>query len=199
MLYRHPQTFDSHSRKNNSNSNIKPDLSIPGKYEVNTNVFIDIKYENDQLTGQATGQARQNLFPDSKNVYKIGTTGDKVIFLENLSDGSRQLEIVQKQGSTIAKKLDVVSPESFSEFLGGYYNSEQKATYLFFLEKGSLWFKVGTNPPEKAEIFKKYDRLHFSYQNLENATIEFNRNNSGKIEGFTLSSGRVAGLKFTKK
>lgn len=168
--------------------------TILGKYEVAPNVFIDIKHENNQLTGQVSGQPKHILYADSANTYKIGTTGDKVKFNEHL----QELTVLQKQGSTNARKPESVQADQLHEYAGIYHSEEQKATYSFYAKEGTLWFTVGTNPAVKAEILKKYDRVYFSYQNLESATIEFIRNSTGQVKGFTLSSGRVSGLKFIK-
>ncbi len=175
------------------------DPLMEGRYEVAPNVFIDIRYENQQWTGQATGQPRQKLVKEVEQVYKIGTTTDKVLFTINKKTGARELQIVQPHGTTVAVKLELITGRDLNEFVGEYESPEQKVTYKFFIEKGQLWFKVGANPKEKANVIRKYNKLNFSYQNLEAATMEFSRNSQGLIDGFTLSSGRVYGIKFFKK
>lgn len=169
-----------------------------GKYEVAPNVNVTIQYENNSLTGQVTGQPAQVLYPDSMNRFKVGNTNDKAIFDKNAGGLMQQLTVVQKQGKTIATRLELVSPDSFKNYAGSYYSEEQKTTYTFYVKNNALWFKVGTNVPVKAEILKKYNRLHFNYLNLESATIIFDTSKAGDIEGFTLSSGRISGLKFVK-
>lgn len=174
------------------------DVSLTGKYEVAPQVFIDIKQENNQLTGQVSGQPKQILYKEDAQVYNIGTTGDKVMFQKDSSGHPSQLTVIQKTGNTIAPKLVTVTQEQLTDYAGSYYCDEQKATYTFYMHEGILWFKVGTNPPVAATIFKKYDRIYFSYRELERATIEFNRNATGQIAGFTLGAGRVSGLQFVK-
>lgn len=176
--------------------NASPDITVTGKYEVAPNVFIDIKLENDQLTGQVSGQPKQILFPETPQLYRIGATGDKVQFSSDST--TTLLTVIQSKGNTMARKLEMMPPEKLNEYTGNYYCAEQKTTYSFYLQDGQLWFSVGTTPPVKAEIFKKYDRAHFSYRELETATIEFSRAPTGRVTGFTLGSGRVSGLKFVK-
>lgn len=178
--------------------NLKAIETIEGKYEVAPGVLIDIKFENGLLTGQATGQPKQILYPYTKNFYIIGRTADTVSFSENDKGDVNQLTIVQKQGNTIAKKLELVS-DNIPDYAGKYYSTEQDATYSFYIKENALWFKVGTSQPNKIEILKKYDRAYFGYKNLEQATIDFTRNDLGKIVGFTLSSGRISGFKFIKQ
>ena len=172
--------------------------AIVGKYEVAPNVLVSIQSENGTLTGQVMGQPAQILYLDSANRYKIGSTGDKAIFEKAVGGLLQQLTIIQKQGKTLATRLEVVTPDWFKKYTGSYYNAEQKARYRFYVNKNTLWFKVGTNAPQKAEILKKYNRLYFSYQSLERATIDFDINASDKAASFTLNSGRISGLKFVK-
>lgn len=173
--------------------------AFTGKYEVAPNLFIDIREENNQIIGQVSGQAAQTLYYEAGNTFKIGKTNDKAVFKTDSSGKVFQLNIVQGQGTTKAVKLGFASGEVLGQFAGTYYSDEQKASYVFDIQDGALWFKTGTNPGVKAEIIIKYDVCYFSYQNLERATIKFSRGDTGRITGFTLSSGRVSGLKFEKK
>lgn len=172
--------------------------SITGKYETDAGIFIDVKYENGLLKGQAAGQVKQVLRPLSPNIYGIGDTDDSVQFESNDKGVTDQLIIRQKRGNTVAKKLALVSGNK-DEYAGRYHSKEQNATYSFFIENGILMFKVGSNPKEKCEILEKYDKAEFEYKNLERATISFFRNNVGKVTGFNLSSGRVTGITFMKQ
>ncbi|RFS18452.1 serine hydrolase [Emticicia sp. C21] len=179
-------------------SGVENYCAIMGKYEVAPNVLIDIQYKGGVLSGQITGQPMLILTPDTENSYNV-SNGDKVIFDNKVGGLMQQLTVVQKQGKTTATRLATVTPDLFKKYVGEYESAEQKAIYTFYADKNALWFKVGTNAPEKAEILKKYNRLQFSYQNLESATMVFEANSAGEIEGFTLSSGRINGLKFVKK
>ena len=181
-----------------SKYNLKSIEMLKGKYEVAPNVWIDIKFENAVLTGQLTGQPKQILYEDNGDTYMIGRTNDKVLFNRDSKGEINQLTVSQKQGNTIANKLELVSNE-LTDYIGQYFNLEQNATYFFYIKENVLWFSVGTNQEEKAQILKKYDRIYFGYKNLEQATIDFIRSDSGKITGFTLSSGRISGLKFIKQ
>jgi CubicO group peptidase (beta-lactamase class C family) len=170
-----------------------------GKYEVAPNVFIDIREEDNKMIGQVSGQAAQTLYYQTGNTFKIGNTNDKAVFNSDSLGKIFRLDIVQNQGTTKAVKLEFISGDLLSQFAGTYYSDEQKSSYAFDIQDGVLWFKVGSNPKAKAEIIKKYEVCYFSYQNLEFASIKFNRDTNGTVTGFELSSGRVAGLKFDKK
>lgn len=177
----------------------KYDLKLAGIYEVGPSVFIEIKQQNNELTGKVSGQPTQKLYRESKYLFKVGSTDDHVVFDTDSSDTILQLTVLQGKNTVKAKKLEFVSGETLKQFSGIYYNAEQKANYIISVEEGALWFKVGTNPKLRAEVVKKYDTFYFSYLNLENASIKFNRDSLGVITGFTLGSGRIKALKFDRK
>jgi len=170
-----------------------------GAYQVVPNVLIHIREDEGVLSGQVTGQPRQMLYADSSSTFRIGATDDKAVF-GNLLDGKYlQLTVVQKQGSTPAQRLSVLSPENYVHYEGAYYSREQNTTYQFYSEGETLYFKVGSNAEVKAEILTSYNRIYFDYKNLESATIDFTMDGNGMASGFTLSSGRVSGIEFVKK
>lgn len=172
---------------------------LTGIYEVGPSVFIEIKQEDNELTGKVSGQPPQKLHRESKYIFKVGNTNDQVVFNTDSSSNILRLSVIQEKNTVKAEKLVIVSGEPLKQFLGTYYNTEQKATYLFRIEDGTLWFKTGTNPSVRADVVKKYDTVHFSYLNLENASLKFNRDSFGVITGFTLGSGRIKALKFDRR
>lgn len=171
--------------------------AILGKYEVKPNMYIDITVSNGGLTGKVTGQPAQILKRQSSYNYLIGNTGDKAVFMEPAEGRSAVLSVVQKAGETLAKRPEYITGTPLENYTGKYYSDEQQATYHFFIQQGELWFKVGSNPAVKAELLKT-GRIYFGYRNLEQATIDFESNADGKLNGFQLNSGRVSGLKFTR-
>lgn len=172
---------------------------LTGIYEVGQSVFIEIKQERNELTGKVSGQAPQKLHRESKYIFKVGNTNDHVVFDSDSSFNILRLSVIQGKNTVKAEKLEFVSGEELKQFSGTYYSVEQKATYLFSVADGSLWFKVGTNPRLRANVVKKYDTFFFSFLNLENASLKFKRDSIGVVTGFTLGSGRIKALKFDKK
>lgn len=171
---------------------------IIGKYEVAPNVFVDISHDNNQLTGQLTGQPKQTLIKTGQHTYAIGNSGDTAIFRSEFYGKMQELVVVQKTGLTVAKRPDIVAITELGKYLGKYECEEQKVTYNFYLKDNKLWFKPGNGPAIQGDILKEYNRIHFGYQNLEQATIDFNIDESKKVIGFTLNSGRVSSLKFLR-
>jgi CubicO group peptidase (beta-lactamase class C family) len=173
--------------------------TFTGVYQVVSNVLIHIRHEEGVFNGQVTGQPKQMLYADSSNTYKIGVTNDKAVF-SNLRNGKyQQLTVVQKHGNTIAQRLSILSPEDHIRYVGNYYSQEQNITYQFYSKDGNLYFKVGSNAAVKADVLSSYNRIYFDYKNLEQATIDFNLDSNGIVNGFLLSSGRASGIQFVKK
>ncbi len=171
---------------------------LVGKYEVAPNVFIEIKFENNKLSGQVTGQVKQFLHLKEANTYYIGDSEDLAIFDDVLNGKMQTLYVAQKNVRTVAKRPEIISGKDLENYVGTYHSIEQKVSYKFYIKNDKLWFKMGDGAEVQTDILKNYSRLHFGYQNLEQATIDFQYNAIGKVSGFTLNSGRVSGLSFEK-
>ncbi len=174
--------------------------AVVGRYEVARNVFVDIRFEDNVLTGQVTGQPKQSLSFLERNVFSIKGSNDTAVFSLPSNGKMQQLTVIQKQGRTIAKRPEIVNNPAMDKYTGRYFSKEQNAFYTFFIKKGQLYFRAGNSTePVKAEVLKNYNRLYFGYQNLEQATIDFEVAANGTISAFTLNSGRVSGLRFVKQ
>lgn len=170
-----------------------------GVYQVVPNVLIHIKHEDGLLSGQVTGQPKQMLYADSSNTFTIGVTNDKAVFSNSMNGKYQQLTVVQKQGNTTAQLLPLLSAKDYFRYEGVYYSKEQNTKYQFYSKDENLYFKVGSNAEVKVQVLTSYNRIYFDYKNLEKATIDFSVDNTGVVNGFQLSSGRVNGIQFVKK
>lgn len=174
-------------------------IRFTGFYQVVPNVLIHIRHDEGLLSGQVSGQPKQMLYADTSSTFKIGVTNDKAVF-SNLKNGKyQQLTVVQEKGNTAAQRLRVLSPEDHIRYVGTYFSQEQNTTYTFYSRDGHLYFKVGSNAEVKADVLTSYNRIYFDYKNLETATIDFNIDSKGTVNGFLLNSGRVKGIQFVKK
>ncbi|WP_316818031.1 serine hydrolase domain-containing protein [Pedobacter nyackensis] len=180
---------------------VRPEKAAPvvGIYQVAPNVFIRIRYEDGAITGQIIGQPKQILYADGNNAYRVGTTKDRVVFDDLMNGKYQQLTIIQNNNHTTAQRSPLLSQKHHSRYTGHYYSKEQNATYDFYSKDGDLWFKVGKNVAMKAEVLTSYNRIYFGYKNLESATIDFQADDNGNINGFVLNSGRVRSIHFMKK
>ena len=172
--------------------------SLIGRYEVSNNLFIDISLADRQFWGQLSGQPRKKLYPIKNRIFIIENSTDSLFFNTDSTNNISNLLVVQKQGKTLAVRLNYVSGEAQRQFGGTYYSSEQKVYYKFSIAKGSLYLNVGARPREIVKVLEKYESANLNYQDLEKAAIKFRRAQNGTITGFTLSSGRIAELEFRK-
>jgi CubicO group peptidase (beta-lactamase class C family) len=173
--------------------------AVTGKYEVAPNVFVDISLENGVLIGQVTGQPKQMLSPMGSHSFKIVDSDDQAVFSLLAAGKMQQLTVIQKQGKTIAKRPALIETDQLSKYIGNYYSEEQKASYVFYLKKDGLYFRMGNGPEVSAEILRNNHRVYFSYKNLEQATIDFQVGADGAVAGFSVNSGRVSNLQFIRK
>ena len=95
--------------------------------------------------------------------------------------------------------LEAVSPfhpsaEALREFAGEYFSSELASTYGVALEKQALVLHARNLPATPLEPTIP-DELEYPSAGL---TLHFTRK-SGKVDGFTLASGRTQGIRFERR
>jgi CubicO group peptidase (beta-lactamase class C family) len=92
-----------------------------------------------------------------------------------------------------APPLMPLTGTDLAEFAGSYTSPELlDATYRLVVEKENLIVKFRSMPPLPLQAMAP-DRF-----TLEGVNLDFIRNKSGKITGATMSTGRAAGIVFTK-
>jgi CubicO group peptidase (beta-lactamase class C family) len=84
------------------------------------------------------------------------------------------------------------TPDEMSAYAGSYVSEEIEPIYRIIVENGSLVLKQLKSKPEKLQP------TLVDYFEGSNGDLHFQRDQSGKISGFVLNSGRIKNFRFRK-
>ena len=107
------------------------------------------------------------------------------------------------QVADAASEPPALTSEQLAEFTGVFYAPELDATYRFAVVDGGLVVRIEQEPPlEVAPVADDLFEIRFDEQGLSGpqpASLEFDRNRTGAITGFGLSSGSERGIVFERR
>jgi CubicO group peptidase (beta-lactamase class C family) len=108
----------------------------------------------------------------------------------------------QQDADTPSAPLSLSSAE-LAEFAGSFFSAELDATYRFAAVDGSLVVRIEQEPPvQVTPVAADEFEIRFGEQGLsgpQTASLEFDRNRSGVVTGFGLSSGSERGIVFERR
>jgi len=171
--------------------------SYVGKYEISPGLVLSVKYEEEQLTVQATGRPNIILEPQSEVKFSLTGTNGVITFQKNDEGMVDRLLLRQGELDTPAKKLPPFDPAkvNLSEFEGSYYSHELTTTYTFKIKDNML---VAEHQRHPDITFTPIDTNTFSGNAWYFRNVEFVRDLNKKIISLKVSSGRVRNAKFWK-
>ena len=172
---------------------------FPGTYWFeSTRLLRRIVLEKGKLFYVRSAENRSELAPLSPAEFRMKDVPDDVraIFSDRKGKRFETLTVtVNSQPPTVGKWMEPFAPseDALKEYAGSYFSEELDTRYDLNLKSGALQVQIGhkeTVPllPQKKDFFSAGDL----------AQIEFQRDASGAITGFTVSTGRVRNLKFAK-
>lgn len=96
-----------------------------------------------------------------------------------------------------------MTPDRLTEFAGVFFAPELDATYRFAVVEDNLVLRIEQEPPVPLAPVDN-DRFEFSFHpqgwsEPQPVSLEFDRNRSGAVTGFGLSSGSEQGIVFEKQ
>jgi len=179
-----------------------------GKYGVNDGTILMVSTQDKRLYVQPPGAPLLELHPKSATEYFLKGADVQVSFSQE-EDGKTSKLVWHQNGHHIpAEKLagPPLSPAQLCEYEGEYYSEELQAMYGVYVQQDRLCLKAPRVPelfqrnfrdPPGENVLKHMagDRFVRSY-----GTIEFSRDDNGKIAGFAIHAGdNLKNLKFGKR
>ena len=166
-----------------------------GRYELTAQpgLIITITREDDRLMGEATGQSKVELFPESETKFFLKVADIQIAFERDNTGYVHQLMVYQNGQETPAKRLSDVPPDALADYVGDYHSDELQVTYAIALDAGQLSLRIQNNPSSELSITKQDEA------SAEVGTMAFERDDHGTVTGFVLQSGRVRNLRFVKQ
>ena len=167
-----------------------------GKYQIQT-VIINITKEDNRLMVQATGQTKDEMFPESETTFFLSdfdVSGQKLSFQRDETGKVNQLMIHQGGQDIPAKRIE--SDGQFEEFVGDYYSDELGTIYTIIIQDGQLVVQHRRNEDVKLTAVAA-DQFAGGKEWFRNAS--FIRDENHKVTGFKLTGERVRNLHFVKQ
>jgi hypothetical protein len=183
-------------------------VGFEGKYGVNDGTILMVSTQDKRLYVQPPGAPLLELHPKSATEYFLKGADVQVSFPQDENGKTSKLVWHQNGHDIPAEKLagPPLSPAQLCEYEGQYYSEELQATYGVYVHQDRLCLKAPRVPelfqrnfrdPPGENVLKHMagDRFIRSY-----GTMEFSRDNNGKIAGFALHAGdNLKNLKFCKR
>lgn len=168
-----------------------------GEYELQPGFIIKISEENGGLAAQAPGQQRIALEALSDTEFDLSSVDAKIVFDTSNGTPAGSFDLHQGGQITNAKRLAPFDKEKvvLEDFTGAYYSPELATNYNLKMKDGKLIAEhQRTSDIELSPIKKDV----FTGNQFYFRQVEFKRDEQGKINGFSVSNGRVRNLKFNK-
>ncbi len=118
-------------------------------------------------------------------------------------ESSDEVRGAGQQGTDASPEPPSLSAGELAEFAGSFFSAELDATYRFAVADGGLVVRIEQEPPLKVTPVAD-DRFEFGFHpkgwsGPEQVSLQFDRNRSGAVTGFGLSSGSERGIVFEKQ
>ncbi len=165
-----------------------------GTYELNPEINVMVTLDGDQLMTQLSGQRKFEAFAESETEFFLKVVDAQLEFVKD-AQGAVSAVILHQNGrdqtakrisDTVAEKKEVaVAPEILETYVGSY---EFKPGFdmVITLEDGKLVTQLGPQP--KVPIFAESETTFFA--KVVDATIEFEKDESGAVTALVLHQGR---------
>lgn len=173
--------------------------AFTGSYWIETNqVNRTIVLDKDKLLYVRSKDNKSELVPVSQTEFMMKDIPTHVLvsFANKTANGYETFTVTEdNMPPVVGKRMEPYSPaeEALKEYAGKYYSDELDTRYNLTLKSGVLHVQIGHREeipvmPQKKDFFSAGDF----------AKIQFQRDGSGAIVGFAVSTGRVRNLKFRK-
>jgi CubicO group peptidase (beta-lactamase class C family) len=177
-----------------------------GVYRMHDQITFIISASDKRLFLQQIGAPPVELCPKSATVYLVKEVNLEVSFSTNESGAVSELVLRQNGHQGLARRLDrqPLRADQLPEYEGQYYSDELDVTFGVHVKGDRLClqaprlpdiFQVNFRDPEGENGLKHIvgDEFMRSY-----GTIEFARDDSGKVTGFSINAGDLRDLRFRR-
>ena len=167
-----------------------------GRYLLDGRTLVTITKEGDKLMGQAAGQSKSEMIPQSETTFFVKEANSEVTFERD--EKGNVVRFMMKSGSQnlSAKRLNPqATAAQLNEFAGDYFSPELGTSYTLVVKDGKL---VAQHRRHDDITLTELEGDLFSGNRWFFQTVQFTRNSEKRITGFRLTSGRVRNLRFER-
>ena len=166
-----------------------------GTYRLGPGWYVNITRQGDQLWTQATNEENYPMTALSDSVFRIKDYGNRTMTFSRNNSGQVTHMIYMEKNRQKVEPYEKPVPKMLAQYSGEYFSQELFTTYSVFVEDDNLKIKHHRHGVHDLNYAWKDDytgSLWFM------GSVEFDRNESGKVTGFEVSSYRARNQKFIK-
>lgn len=163
-----------------------------GQYVDARGVVIRFTEADGQLVLEWPGLPRITLLPESETVYFQHFDEDRFAFRRNEDGSVARVVVLREQREIPFRRVPTYSEDELAAYAGTYHGDELQVAYHLHVEAGQLYLRI---QHQAADVVTLIDS---EKGQAEVGMLHFEQDESGKVLGFTLSSGRVRGLRFVR-
>jgi CubicO group peptidase (beta-lactamase class C family) len=168
-----------------------------GRYLLDGRTLVTITKEGDKLMGQAAGQSKSEMIPQSDTTFFVKEANSEVTFERDEKGNVVRFAMKNANQNTSAKRLNATATAAqLTQFAGDYYSPELGTSYTLVVKDGKL---IAQHRRHDDIALTELDGDLFSSNRWFFQTVQFTRDAEKRITGFRLSSGRVRNLRFDRQ
>ncbi|MFN8239735.1 MAG: serine hydrolase [Bacteroidales bacterium] len=166
-----------------------------GQYQLMPGNIATVTLEGGSLQVTAPGLSKTPMKAISDNEFEVKVVQARVTFLKGESGKVDRIKVILGGDEVVAQRLPDFDPAkvNLAEFSGTYWSPELNTFYTLVNEKGKLiarHFRTGDVllSPSQPDQFSG-DQWYFG-------SVEFTRDQAGKVKEMKVTGGRVRNMKF---
>ena len=173
--------------------------AFEGKYTISDlGVSFNIKLDEGKLLlAQEWDNSSYNILPVADNKFIVQNNIGLTFEFSKQNDNYIEIKILQGPNTFTAKRFNELSFDDnyYDKFLGSYLNDETQAVYHMVWNGDGL---KATHMRHNDIPLTTLEENNFRGSTWWFGKVEFTTNDSGNVDGFFLTGGRVRNLKFKK-
>jgi CubicO group peptidase (beta-lactamase class C family) len=172
---------------------------LAGRYELPGNIFTFVR-DAERIYLHPTGLPEVDLTATSDSTFYLAGVGYSITFHLN-EDATADSLTLHLGGNQIAHKMTEfnLSPDAMAEVAGRYYSEEIETLYTVLLEEDNLYLRHYQADNDFVLTHGSEDRFYASFPLSSVASVEFVRDEEGRITGFKASNGRTRDVLFERQ
>jgi CubicO group peptidase (beta-lactamase class C family) len=170
---------------------------LVGVYRVPDGMLVSVVLRQGRLEAEVGPEDRFLLVPTSDSTFNVEALDGRLTFTR---DGQRRVDGVvfaSPDGTQRLRRVEIteMAPEELGAYVGTYYSPELDVVYRIRMEGDVLYV---ARPRQPAQALMVLDRDRFGASTWGLNTVEFSRDDDGRVDGFRVSGGRVRNLRFER-
>lgn len=174
---------------------------LSGVYLIEPGTIINVRFENNRLTILLPETAKLSLSHRSGSTFYADNTDIEIKWVISEDGNVEGLNVVDPNDCMYAKKINPIklSKKDLVMYAGDYYSEELDTDYQILIRDNEL---IAVHKRHQDSKFIPYSESCFvseKHGNWLSGDIKFVKNQGNQVIGFTITSGRVFNLWFSKR